>query len=127
MSSMSFKSFAFAGALMLTLPTAVTAAIECSQIQTKFARGVVNEGVKRMMAVIAEAEALPSIGGRQHELAADRKICEAANEVVGLYKFLRAIAVECSKSGEQTGERSLQDIERSLTEVQDERKEWCGR
>ena len=127
MSSMRCKSFAFAGALMLTLPTGATAAIECSQVQTKFAKGVVNEGVKRMMAVIAEAEASPPIGGRQHELALDRKLCEAANEVVGLYKFLRAIAVECSKSGEQTGERSLEDIEKSLAEIQDERKEWCGR
>ena len=90
---------------MLTIagPLAAAATIECSQIGVAY-DDLFLDGNKRVEAISAEFKALPAKGADAQRDAIRRRFCAVGGEMVGLYKFVRALANECSTKGDKMGD-----------------------
>lgn len=124
MPSMSLKTFAFSAALVAVMSTGATAAIECTQIGIKYDDLFVDAN-KRVQDIVAEFKALGSGATDQQKTTVRLKFCAVGGELVGLYKFVRALANDCSTQGEQMGQL-LDVINKQLGLAQDGVKAPCG-
>jgi hypothetical protein len=124
MPSISWKTFAFGAALVIAMSNGATAAIECSQIGIKYDDLFVDAN-KRVQEIVAEFKALGSGATDQQKTVVRLKFCAVGGELVGLYKFVRALANDCSSQGEKMGQL-LDVINKQLGLAQQGVKEPCG-
>ena len=124
MPTMSLKTFAFTGALVVAMSTGATAAIECSEIGIKYDDLFVDAN-KRVQEIVAEFKALGSGANEQQKTAVRLKFCAVGGELVGLYKFVRVLANDCSSQGEKMGQL-LDVINKQLGLAQEGVKAPCG-
>src|SRR5947209_14962398 len=98
------KSTRLAVAVVLTISAsaqaATAASIECGKIGTAYDDLFV-DGNKRVEAVLAEFKALPQNAGEDKKETVRKKFCAVGGELVGYYKFVRALANDCVKQGDQ--------------------------
>lgn len=116
-----------AAALMLLLaavPAATAASIECSKIGVSYDELFVDAN-KRVEGILAEFKALPANAGEDKKEAVRKKFCAIAGELVGLYKFVRALANDCSRQGEQMGQL-LDVVNKQLGLAEEGVKKPCG-
>jgi hypothetical protein len=124
MPSISWKTFAFTCALVVATSTGATAAIECSQIGIKY-DGLFTDVNKRVQDVVAEFKALPAGATDLQKAAVRSKFCVAGGELIGLYKFVLALANDCASQGEKMSPL-LDVITKQLGLAQDGVKTPCG-
>jgi|SRR5882672_8560679 len=91
-----------AAALMLTV-SAASADIACGKVGTAYDQLFV-DGNARIEAILAEFKALPGGATEAQKDGIRKKFCAVGGEIVGLYKFMAALANDCSKQGEKMGE-----------------------
>lgn len=96
------KTLAIAAALMITSSSAFAATIECSKVGLAYDSLFV-DGSARIDAIIKQYKALPASATDAQREAIRKKFCMVGGEVVGLYKFIRALANDCSTRGEAMG------------------------
>jgi len=124
MPSMSWKAFAFSAALVAVMSTGATAAIECSQIGVKYDDLFVDAN-KRVQEIVAEFKALGSAATDQQKTTVRLKFCAVGGELVGLYKFVQALANDCSAQGENVTQL-LDVINKQLDLAKQGVKAPCG-
>src|SRR5882724_6005154 len=100
MPSISWKAFAFSTAFVVAMSTGATAAIECNQIGIKY-DGLFVDANNRVQAIVGEFKALGSGATEPQKTAVRLKFCAVGGELVGLYKFVQALANDCSAQGEK--------------------------
>lgn len=99
MPPISWRTFAFTAALVVAMSTGATAAIECSQIGIKYDDLFVDAN-KRVQEIVTEFKAMPSNAPEAKKASIRQRFCAVGGELVGLYKFVRALANDCSSQGE---------------------------
>ena len=92
------RSFALAAALLCLAPAGLhAAAIECTEIGTAYDELFDNVS-KRVEGVVEEIKAANNAND-QRKSAARAKFCAIGGELLGLYKFVQALANDCAKQG----------------------------
>lgn len=124
MPSISWKTFAFTCALVVATSTGATAAIECSQIGIKYDDLFVDAN-KRVQDIVAEFKALPGNATDAQKGVVRLKFCAVGGELVGLYKFVQALANDCAKQGENVTQL-LDVINKQLDLAKQGVKTPCG-
>ncbi len=124
MPSISWKVLAFTAGFVVAMSTGATAAIECSQIGIKYDDLFVDAN-KRVQDIVAEFKALGSDATEPQKTKVRLKFCAVGGELVGLYKFVRALANDCSGQGENVTQL-LDVINKQLGLAQDGVKAPCG-
>jgi hypothetical protein len=111
---------------MLTIsgPLAAAAGLECSKIGVAYDDLFLDVN-KRIEAISAEFKALPATGADARRDAIRRRFCAVGGELVGLYKFVRALANDCSTQGDKMGDL-LDVINKQLGLAMQGIKEPCG-
>ena len=99
-------------ALMATQSRAAT--LECGLIGTRYDSLFV-DGNKRVTDLTNAFKAIPANGPESKRISVRYGLCEAAGEVMGLLKFLRTIADDCTSKGE-----NLVELHRVLKEQFDQ-------
>jgi len=103
-------------ALGIMVSTAPAQNIECQHIGTAYDE-LFADSIKRINAVKAEAQGLPANTPPQRREDVRRKFCTVAGELLGLYKFVGALANDCSRQGSNNTElRATIEKQRGLTE-----------
>jgi hypothetical protein len=114
---------AFVIALLCLAPANLhAAAIECSEIGTAY-DDLFDNVSKRVEGVVEEIKAA-NTAGEEQKSAARAKFCAIGGELLGLYKFVRALANDCSKQGANVQEL-LDVIDKQMELAQDGIKA-CG-
>lgn len=92
-----------------TASAASAATLECSLVGSRY-DSLFIDGNKRVSDLTAQFRALPA-NAESRRVSLRYTLCEAAGEVMGLLKFLRAIAEDCTSKGE-----NLVELHRVLKE-----------
>jgi len=124
MTSSIFRGATIAFALALTVSTATAASIECAKIGVAYDDLFVDAN-KRVEGILAEFKALPANANEEKKDTIRKKFCAVGGELVGYYKFVRALANDCSRQGEQMGQL-LDVVNKQLGLAEEGVKKPCG-
>ena len=95
---------AMTGVFLASVATSATAAtLECGVIGTRY-DSLFIDGNKRVSALTEQFKALPANTAESQRVSVRYSLCEAAGEVMGLLKFLRAISEDCTSKGQNLTE-----------------------
>ena len=112
------------GAAVLAGATASAASIECGKIGAAYDDLFVDAN-KRVEGVLAEFKALPANATEQKKDAVRKKFCAVGGELVGYYKFVRALANDCAKQGDPLAQL-LEVVNKQLGLAEEGVKKPCG-
>jgi hypothetical protein len=120
------RTLAAAAGIVVTLagPHATAAGIDCKKIGVAY-DDLFLDVSKRIEAISAEFKALPAQGADAKRDAIRRRFCAVGGEMVGLYKFVRALANDCSTQGDKMGEL-IDVVNKQLGLAQQGIKEPCS-
>lgn len=117
------RSFVVAGVLLYAVPASLhAAAVECSVIGTAY-DDLFDDVSKRVEGVVEEIKAANN-ADEQRKSAARAKFCAIGGELLGLYKFVHALANDCSKQGADVKE--LLDVINKQMELAQIGIQSCG-
>ncbi|HEY0569364.1 MAG TPA: hypothetical protein VGD13_14740 [Xanthobacteraceae bacterium] len=117
------RSFAVAFFLLCLFPIRLPAAeIQCAVIGSAY-DDLFNDVTRRVESVVEEIKAASS-GNDQRKSAVRAKFCAIGGELLGLYKFVRALANDCSKQGADVQE--LLDVINKQMELAQGGIKSCG-
>jgi hypothetical protein len=111
------KTLAITALLVLTGSAAFAEGIDCKTIGTAYDNLFV-DGTARVDAIVKQFKALPPGANEQQRDAIRKNFCAVGGEIIGLYKFMRALANDCSKRGESMG-NVIDVVDKQLALAQD--------
>jgi len=88
----------FAGLLMLSVSAASAASIDCAKIGSAY-DNLFADANTRVQSILTQFKALPGSATEQNKDAIRKRFCAVAGELVGFYKFVQALANDCSSQG----------------------------
>ena len=103
MLNIKFKSLAAAAVLAFAASAASAQSISCGKVGTAY-DALFNDGNSRVQAVLAEFKALPSGATEAQKDGVRKKFCAVGGEIVGLYKFMKALGNDCAQQGARMSE-----------------------
>lgn len=87
-------------AALVLVPTLTSAAsIDCKRIGTSY-DSLFADGNTRVEGILAEFKKLPQNASEQQKDTIRKRFCAVGGEILGLYKFVQALAKDCAAQGD---------------------------